>query len=209
MSTSLVLRACDASLRSHEGFQWPDQIGTEVIAPDWSAEASCGNGLHGWLYGAGDASASSYHEKPESKWLVVEVETAALVMLGGKVKFPRCFVRFVGTRDEAVAYILANCAEAKGAGCIYAHVTVGDQENATVGHRGTATAGESGTATAGYRGTATAGDYGELRIAWWDKKSQRYRTKICYIGEDGLKPNVAYRLDENQQFVKVTEQALP
>jgi hypothetical protein len=51
-------------------------------------------------------------------------------------------------------------------------------------------------------GTATAGDRGEIRIRWYDYANDRYRTVVGYIGEDGLEPNVPYRLDDNHRFVK-------
>jgi len=82
-------------------------------------------------------------------------------------------------------------------------IQVGARGTATAGYRGTATAGESGTATAGESGTATAGNYGEIRIQWWDSKAQRYRTKIGYVGEDGIKPDTAYRLNDNHELEKV------
>jgi hypothetical protein len=85
--------------------------------------------------------------------------------------------------------------------------TAGYRGTATAGYSGTATAGYSGTATAGYRGTATAGELGEIRIKYWDAKSDRYRTKIGYIGEDGLLANVAYRLNDNLKFEAVAETA--
>ena len=81
--------------------------------------------------------------------------------------------------------------------------TAGYRGTATAGESGTATAGESGTATAGNYGTATAGNYGEIRIQWWDSKAQRYRTKIGYVGEDGIKPDTAYRLNDNHELEKV------
>ena len=84
----------------------------------------------------------------------------------------------------------------------YGTATAGNYGTATAGESGTATAGKSGTATAGYRGTATAGNYGEIRIRWWDPKAQRYRTEIAYVGENGIKPNTPYRLNENHQFVE-------
>ncbi|HBO0836688.1 TPA: hypothetical protein L4Q99_005871, partial [Pseudomonas aeruginosa] len=53
-----------------------------------------------------------------------------------------------------------------------------------------------------YKGTATAGKKGEIQIRYWDEKTERYRTVIGYIGEDGLEPGVAYKLDDNHRFVK-------
>ena len=68
----------------------------------------------------------------------------------------------------------------------------------------TATAGDRGTATAGYSGTATAGHSGVISILYWDYISLREKVVIGYIGEGGLKPNVAYRLNAQAQFEEVT-----
>ncbi|WP_422932086.1 hypothetical protein [Singulisphaera sp. PoT] len=72
--------------------------------------------------------------------------------------------------------------------------TAGDSGTATAGDRGTATAGDRGTATAGDRGTATAGDRGTIEVAWYDYAADRRRKAVGYIGENGLLPNVPYRL---------------
>jgi hypothetical protein len=82
--------------------------------------------------------------------------------------------------------------------------TAGDRGMATAGYSGTATAGYSGTATAGDKGTATAGALGTICIKYWDLKNDRYRTVIGYIGEDGIKQDIAYKLDANHKFIKVT-----
>ncbi len=81
--------------------------------------------------------------------------------------------------------------------------TAGDSGTATAGDSGTATAGDSGTATAGDRGTATAGDRGILIIKWYDTKAQRYRVRVAYPGEDGVKPNTLYRCDESGNLIEV------
>ncbi len=83
--------------------------------------------------------------------------------------------------------------------------TAGDEGTATAGRRGTATAGDEGTATAGDEGTATAGYAGTLVLAYVDKRS-RWRLKVGYIGEDGLEPNVPYRLDEDGKFVRADQE---
>ena len=77
----------------------------------------------------------------------------------------------------------------------------GNWGTATAGDGGTATAGDSGTATAGYRGTATAGEGGEIRIRWYDSKANRYRTAVGCVGEDGIKPNTPYVV-QNGKLVK-------
>jgi hypothetical protein len=142
-------------MSSHSGFVWP-QVGEIAEAPDWIANTECGNGLHGWLYGHGDHGCSSYLDST-SKWLVVEVESDSIVMLGGKCKFPRGKVVFVGDKKDATDYLMANEPRSLNVEVIGASLTVGDGKSVTVGALGTATAGDSGTATAGYRGTATAG----------------------------------------------------
>jgi len=80
---------------------------------------------------------------------------------------------------------------------------VGDGGTAEVSHYGEARAGDGGTAKAGENGTAMAGNYGEIHIKWWDDDAQRYRTKIGYVGEDGIKPDTAYRLNGNHEFEEV------
>ena len=50
-------------------------------------------------------------------------------------------------------------------------------------------------------GTATVGEWGRIQIEWWD--GYRYRISIGYAGENGIKPDTAYRLDNAGQFVEV------
>ena len=204
MNKVLCLRTCDAQRRGHGGFQWPES--GYVEAPDWSPEPCCGKGLHGLLWGEGEAFQLSDFE--DAVWLVVAVDAADIVDLGGKVKFPRGEVVYCGVRDGATAYILANGGAGKA--CAYARVTVGDGGTATAGDRGTATAGDrgtataggGGTATAGGGGTATAGDEGTLCIRWWDSDACRYRTAVGYVGEDGIEPNVPYRVEGRGVLVR-------
>ncbi|HFX2567921.1 TPA: hypothetical protein ACV5TG_006321 [Pseudomonas aeruginosa] len=224
--TALVLRTCSADLTSHGGFRWPDKIGAVVEAPDWKKDNKCGHGLHGWLFGQGDHDCSSTVGDTDAKWLVVEVGLSDLIALGGKVKFPRCTVRHIGDKASATQFLIANEPRAAGVAVIGATLQAGDKElcqvgaygtatagykgtatagdwgTATAGYKGTATAGNEGTATAGYKGTATAGKKGEIQIRYWDEKTERYRTVIGYIGEDGLEPDVPYKLNADRKFVR-------
>jgi hypothetical protein len=254
--TVLILRVCDSNRQSRGGFQWP--ASGPVEAPDWDHEPVCGFGLHGWLWGEGDASVADWDS--ESKWLVAEVESATLVDLKGKVKFPRAVVVHCGDKESATRYIAEHGAAGRAiiAGTATAGdrdtatagdrgtatagdrgtatagdrdtATAGDRGTATAGDRGTATAGDRGTATAGYRGTATAGDRGTatagdrgtatagyrgtatagdegtatagdegtIKIRWWDGSANRYRWAIGYVGEDGIRPRVAYRVSDKK-----------
>lgn len=200
--TALVLRTCSADLTSRGGFQWPDKIGAVVEAPDWEKDNKCGHGLHGWLFGQGDHGCSRTVGDADAKWLVVEVGLSDLIALGGKVKFPCCTIRHIGDRASATQFLIANEPRAAGVAVIGATLQAGDKELCQVGAYGTATAGYKGTATAGDEGTATAGEKGEIRIRYWDEKADRYRTVIGYIGEDGLEPDVPYKLNADRKFVR-------
>ena len=226
METVFVLRVCSPDLTSHKGFQWPSTIGAKVSAPDWSDNANCGNGLHGWIHGAGDVFVAEHTNNHDAKWLCLEVDADTIVNLNGKVKFPRAIVRFIGSRTDAAQWIvdhdplsdpstvIGHCATAGYRGTATAGdggtATAGDGGTATAGQYGTATAGDGGTATAGYRGTATAGQYGtatagyggEIRIRYHD--GIRYRTALGYVGEAGILPNVPYRCNEQGELIECT-----
>jgi len=210
-----ILRTCAADMTSYGGFVWPRE--GRVEAPDWKPTKACRNGLHGFLWGEGDGGLASWD--PNAVWIVARV--TEWIDLGGKVKFPAAEVVFAGSRLDATARIIDLGARGAVVGAI---VTAGDRSTATAGddgtatagyrstatagyrgtatagHRSTATAGDGGTATAGDYGTATAGDYGTatagnggtICIKWFD--GARYRLAVGYVGEDGIKPNVSYRV---------------
>jgi hypothetical protein len=79
--------------------------------------------------------------------------------------------------------------------------TAGHLGTATAGDGGTATAGDHGTATAGHRGTATAGDFGTIVVRWYG--GMRSRLSVAYVGENGIKANTPYRLNDAHEFVEV------
>src|ERR1700741_2332936 len=161
MTHALVLRTCSSDMTSHGGFRWPEK--GPVECPDWDPKPECGHGLHGLLYGEGDAGLLSMD--PNAKWLVVRVELESCVDLHGKAKFPRGHVLYAGTREKAVAGLVKR---APGHATCYAQVTAGEGGKAPAGHGGKAMAGHQGktkdgnygTTTAGHQGKATAGNYG-------------------------------------------------
>ncbi len=181
----LVLRTCAADMTAHGGFKWPTK--GLVKCPDWDPTPNCGNGLHGALWGEGCGDLLSFAE--DAKWLVVEVKASDVVDLQGKVKFPRGRVVYCGTRLGATAYI---CERRPGA-VIGGTATAGNYGTATAGYRGTATAGNYGTATAGYGGT--------IVLRYYDRAADRYRLVVGYVGENGILPNVKYKV-ENGALVK-------
>src|SRR5271157_4762662 len=147
----LCLRTVDKNGCAYNGFRWPKK--GYVEAPDWKPTKECGNGLHGYLRGAGDADSIRW----DGLFQVVKVVESEIVNLVGKVKFPRCEVIFTGSQKDATDLLVK---EYPGVAVIGATVVVGNEETAMAGHRGTATAGDWGTATAGNRGEATVGNYG-------------------------------------------------
>ena len=107
----LVLRTSDANLRSYwdSSFQWPET--GYVAAPDWRPSAGCGNGLHGLLWGDGDAGYLALGST-DAKWQVVEIMEYVVTSrdLSGnplKVKFPEGNVLMSTTREEATQYLYA------------------------------------------------------------------------------------------------------
>ena len=216
-STVLVLRTCKPDRTSHSGFVWPE-VGGTATAPDWDPDPdrACGGGLHGLLWGCGDAHLLSH--AADALWQVVAVKPVDIANpdAPGKVRFRSGVVVFEGDRDGATTYLLDN--GAAGRPVVYGTATAGHYGTATAGNGGTATAGCYGTATAGHYGTATAGDYGTatagdygtatagnggtIVVRWWDAEVDRYRLTIGYPGEDGIEPNVAYRCDGKGNLVR-------
>jgi hypothetical protein len=219
--TVLVLRTCDAQLRSNDGkFVWPAE--GRVEAPDWRPKPSCGNGLHGLLWGEGDGSLLDWSET--ARWLVVEIPADTLVDLKGKVKFPAGDVVHVGDRCSATEFLAAHPGAAGRAIAGGTSTsgdrgtsTSGDRGTSTSGYRGTSTSGDGGTSTSGYggtstsgyggtstsgdRGTSTSGTDGLLVIHHYDAARGRYTVKVAEVGVDGIKPDVPYRLDVDGRFV--------
>ena len=210
----LCLRTVNKDHTAYNGFIWPET--GEVSAPDWNPKAECGGGLHGYLRGVGDGSQIKWN----GLFQVVSVLESEIVDLGeGKVKFPRCTVVFTGSQKDATDILVR---EYPGLPVIGATVVVGDNltanagnsgtaiagnrgtatacdyGTATVGICGTATAGNYGTASAGINGTAIAGDNGILNIKYWNG---RYRVATAYVGENGILPNVKYKLNKDHNFV--------
>ena len=178
MSDVLVLRTCRSDMTSHGGFKWPRR--GKVEAPDFKPTKACGNGLHGFLWGEGDAGLADW--SADANWLVVKVDSADIIDLGSKVKFPRGSVVCCGDRKKATDYLVSRAP--RETACMGAFVTGGDGSTVTGGYRS--------TVTGGYRSTVTGGDGSTLSVKWWD--GARYRIAVAYVGEDGIKADTPYRV---------------
>ena len=126
-NTVLILRTCNADMTSYGGFKYPKR--GYVEAPDWKPTYTCGNKLHGLLWGEGSGEYLSW--TIDAKCLVIRANVADVLHGHGD------FVDKCGFRCGSVVY----CGDRFGAtSYIQAH-----------GGRGRSIVG--GTATAGYRGT--------------------------------------------------------
>ena len=207
----LVLRTCNADMTSHGGFKWPES--GLVEAPDWKPTKECGNGLHGWLWGCGDWSLKIGDDS--RKWLVIETDSKGIVELGGKVKFQSGNVLFVGRAwNEAMAFLRGRAGlvfESSATGYSGHASATGDYGHASAtGYSGHASAtGCSGHASAtgcsgwavSNQGTAKAGKDGIITIRY-KTNSGKYRVAVGYVGEDGIKANVAYKVDGQGKFIE-------
>jgi hypothetical protein len=208
---ALMLRTCGDERRAHfkpeDGsprFQWPES--GYVEAPDWSKAKACGHGLHGLLWGEGDAGMLC-HDKAIF-WLVVEIDLDEAVDIDGeKVKAPRGNVLYCGTQAGAGAFL---CERAPGKKPHFGLSTSGDGGTSTSGDGGTSTSGDGGTSTSGYRGTSTSGDGGTstsgyggtISITYYDAKREKWRVATAEVGENGIEPDTFYVLDAEHRFVK-------
>ena len=57
--------------------------------------------------------------------------------------------------------------------------------------------------SAGLNCMAKAGKKGAIALASWDTKENRFRISVAYVGENGIKPDVWYRLNERGEFFEV------
>ena len=241
----ICMRTCDENLKSHGGFQWPES--GEVVCPDWSAKPECENGLHGLLWGMGQADLLNW--SPDAKWLAVEVEEKGIINLNGKVKFQKCRVVLCGDRKAVTDLVSKHAPNGTAViglvqdGGDRSTITGGYRSTITGGYRSTITGGDRSTITGGYRSTITGGDrstitggdgstitggdgstitggdystitggdrstitggdrstitggyYSTLVLTYWDSKTGRNRCVLRYVGEDGIKPGVAYVAD--------------
>ena len=219
-SSILVLRTVSENMTSYNDFVWPKS--GYVEAKDWEPTYECGNGLHGLLWGEGYGGYLDWSD--EAIWLVVNVLEKDLLTGDGdlkdKCKFQCGGVVFCGVREEAINYLVQNGGlgkaivglnisvgnngtatagnNGKATAGYNGKATAGDDGTATAGNYGTATAGNDGKATAGDGGKATAGNYGILIFSYWCYKTNRKRIKTYYVGEDGVKANVLYKLKNGQ-----------
>jgi hypothetical protein len=159
--TALILRTCDKDRRGHGGFQWPG-VGEVAEAPDYSRAKVCGQGLHGLLWGEGNAALLNWRE--DAIWLIAEVATSEIIDLDGKVKFRRALVLHEGDSVSATEYLKARLPRAvalpgsTNTGGDSSKNTGGDSSKNTGGNSSKNTGGDSSKNTGGDSSTNTGGN---------------------------------------------------
>ena len=56
---------------------------------------------------------------------------------------------------------------------------------------------------AGLGGSVSAGEDGCIALTWLDEEKNRYRLEVGYVGENGIKANTYYRLNDAHKFEEV------
>lgn len=169
---SLVLRACNEDMSSKNNFKWPTS--GLVECSDWDSVHDCDKGLHGWLYGHGDGSASEYWSEND-KWLVISVETSSIIELRGKVKFPKGEVVFCGDRKSATDFLMKHEPRSLLQPIIGAFITVSDNQTAITGYKGSSTSGLKGSSTSGDYSMSTSGNYGTSTSGDYSTSTSGYK----------------------------------
>jgi hypothetical protein len=150
----LVIKTVNSDMTAYGYFKYPEK--GLVKAPDWDPIPECGKGLHGLLWGEGNANLLNWD--PDAKWLAIEVDPDTLVDLEGKVKFPEGEVVCCGDRKTVTDYVRERAPN--GTVVHGSFVISGNYGTSTSGNWGTSTSGYKGTSTSGYKGTSTSGEGG-------------------------------------------------
>ena len=209
-----LLRFCEHDFASaHDRtFIWPSVVGTDVHPRRWNPEPTCGDGLHGFVRGEGDASLADWSDS--AQWLVFSADSADVVAIGEqKSKARVARVEHVGQgetgaarRLDCLVYLerIGQC----GAFAMGVMRQGGHGSTVTGGDRSTVTGGDGSTVTGGYGSTVTGGDgstvmggnHSALSVRWWD--GARYRIAVAYVGEDGIEAGARYKVNAGK-FVQV------
>ena len=199
-----VLKVVKPDMTTRGGFKWAD-VGGTTVAPDWSPMPTCGAGLHGWLSGIGDISCQSISDFEGAIWLALEVE-GPVIDLGGKVKFQSAKTLFAGRLTDAASEVARLSGESGPvigivrAGGDYSTVSGGSRATVSGGDCSTVSGGSGATVSGGDCSTVSGGIGAALLLSYWDART---RIVVVYVGEGGVKPHTAYKLNSQHQFEEV------
>ena len=163
----LVLKVVGPRGESHGGFIWPLDVGAVVEAPDWQPTKACGNGLHGWLWGAGYPEvAGSRVDADDSRWLVLAVAGESVIDLAGKVKFQRCRIAFAaaesGPKGRAACVSVLLVHAPLGGAPNWSNLAGGESSNLAGGVRSSLAGGVRSNLAGGYASNLAGGEASNL-----------------------------------------------
>ena len=108
--------------------------------------------------------------------------------------------------DNGVALVRSNGTAVSGN---YGVSVAGNFGTAISGFEGDSVAGDFGTAISGFGGIVRSGHKGIIQVQMNDAFNNRTRLVTGYIGENGLRPNVPYRIDDRSgSFVEAVPEPL-
>ncbi len=190
------------SITGHHGVATTGQRGVSIAGVEGQAKADqSGKALVG-SYGKAITGAFGFSFTDRKGEARTGMDGLAVSMGGG--------VSISGTGGTSLSY--GGLALTADYGHAFVLVSGGKGQAGAQGHvvvtsHGTAITGPMGFSEAGEYGRASSGENGMIQISYTEFPSGRRRLATGYIGEDGLEPNVLYRLDEvTHKFIKSTNQ---
>jgi hypothetical protein len=159
----LVMRTVDKSLKSYNGFTYPEK--GLVKCPDWKPSQQCGNGLHGLLWGHGSFNIPT----DNVLFQLIEVEDTPdnLIEFDGKCKFREGEVVFTGTQEDIIKAIKSHPNYPKD-NILNFDIQITTDNNKIM------QSGDESTQKAGYKSTQKAG-VNSIQIGYWYNDDNNYQ----------------------------------
>ena len=219
----LILKRISKNRTGYNDFKYPEGIGTKITCPDWSPEAKCGGGIHGWPWGFGLGEGMDF-DINDDIWIVLSDKPENVVgdlEKGWKCKAKDPAIIFEGSFKDAFGMVtkewpniiskMTQSSEVNADDCNLA----ASGDNCKLAASGNwsnlaASGNESNLAASGIdsvcmianiNGKAKVGKNGMFVLTYIDKNN-RYRSVIGYEGENGIKADTWYMLDGNGIIIK-------
>jgi len=193
MKYEYIIRTVRKDFTSYKNFQWPKS--GQVKANDFKPTSECGNGLHGLRIG--QQNSGVWYD--DGIVLLLQVPASTIIDLDDKCKFPECKIVMSGNMNDVTNYLYNKNINIER---LYRRSQISNKSEKWIGgYNSTLTAGNDSTLTAGHFSTLTAGDGSTLIYRYWD--GNKYRLAIAYVGENDIKPNQAYKVNNKGEFYEV------
>ena len=161
---------------------------------------------HGYVHGTGDMTDKCKFRRGTVVYSGKRAGAVAYLDKHGCADKPVVFAARVGGDRATVTggdrATVTGGDEATVTGGYGATVTGGYGATVTGGNEATVTGGDGATVTGGYGATVTGGNEATVTGGWYD--GNRYRLAVAYVGENGIKPDTPYRVDDHGNFTEET-----